>query len=245
MNGHTTKFCTKQHAAFTLIELLVVISIIAILASLLLPTISRSMEQARITKCRSNLRQVGVATTVFAGDNDGSFPQPLDNGLGRLNQPHWSYVAYSDGFIGVTGARNMGVLFEKGYFNNGEACYCPSQKKSSWQFDTYPEPWIGEGSPMVRAGYNYNIQADSSGYLLYNKISQHPATKIFAMDLTHAINNLAHGSLNPALWNVMYIDGSAHGKQSADAQEVMTSTAVVGNTWGPFQAVLAFLEEDN
>ncbi|MFH0965923.1 MAG: DUF1559 domain-containing protein, partial [Planctomycetota bacterium] len=59
---------------FTLIELLVVMVIIALLVGLLLPALGRAREEARKTQCRSNLRQIGLAVTMYAGDNRGWVP---------------------------------------------------------------------------------------------------------------------------------------------------------------------------
>ncbi len=58
----------RRRGGFTLIELLVVIAVIAMLMAILLPTLSRAREQAKGTRCLSNLKQIGIAMHAYAAD---------------------------------------------------------------------------------------------------------------------------------------------------------------------------------
>jgi prepilin-type N-terminal cleavage/methylation domain-containing protein/prepilin-type processing-associated H-X9-DG protein len=63
--------------AFTLIELLVVIAVIAILAALILPTLGRAKDAGRSTACVNNMRQIGIACTLYSGET-GHLPSFLE-----------------------------------------------------------------------------------------------------------------------------------------------------------------------
>ncbi|MFT3684187.1 MAG: type II secretion system protein [Phycisphaerales bacterium] len=136
--------CARK--GFTLLDVLVSLAVITVLIGLMLPALTAIRETSRKVVCSSNIRQVGLATAMYAEDykrklpysanfskfvsNNGFTPQSLMQA--RLGMPDDSTSKW-DG---------LGLLFGSGYCNAAQVYYCPSHR-SIHRYETYASGWAG------------------------------------------------------------------------------------------------------
>jgi prepilin-type N-terminal cleavage/methylation domain-containing protein/prepilin-type processing-associated H-X9-DG protein len=104
--------------AFTLIELLVVIAVIAILAALLLPALSRAKAQANSAACKNHLHQMGLALAMYVGENRDTYPAYRDD----------DGMPTSDlsGQLSLRWEGKLGLYYQLGWSNS--SYHCPGYK---------------------------------------------------------------------------------------------------------------------
>lgn len=152
----------KPKRAFTLIELLVVIAIIAILAAILFPVFAQAKNSAKQVVCVSNMRQIGLALTLYLSDNDDTWvPSVIDNPLPGFpaQQPWIGFdTQNSNGFPGWFGNMMLPATHQTRpggidtYLKNDEVKRCPS-RKPDWQ---------------MAIAYNFFSPPYNSAYYLVN-----------------------------------------------------------------------------
>jgi prepilin-type N-terminal cleavage/methylation domain-containing protein/prepilin-type processing-associated H-X9-DG protein len=163
--------------AFTLIELLVVIAIIAILASLLLPALSKAKQKAWTTNCTSNLKQIGLGMRMFADDNEDRYPESGGTIGWNPTDPNSSSNAWMQQIFGYV--QNTNVYHCPGnvqlplknqsafnYFNGARAAFIATGQEAAVNARQilFPAAYVLSGDTIDNGQYFSPDDADKDDY---------------------------------------------------------------------------------
>ena len=113
--------------AFSIVELLVVVAILAVLLAILVPSLSRAKELARLAVCMTQQKQIGVGLTEYADD----FRHVMPPG----NSTCWPYYGVDSTHSAGGGPMGLAFLITEEYVPNPLVFYCPSWKHPYHQYD--------------------------------------------------------------------------------------------------------------
>jgi prepilin-type N-terminal cleavage/methylation domain-containing protein/prepilin-type processing-associated H-X9-DG protein len=166
-----------ERKAFTLIELLVVIAILALLVSILLPSLQRAKDIAKQTGCLANLNSIGKACWIYATDNDGMFPGPSITG-GHTFRVAPGKVCPPWDPRGLPEVYGMAAVLDRAGCIDGhaDAWVCPA---AGHPYDEYGNSYAFTVARMLDDTPMERLERITSHWLMWDNYIQQPGTSGF------------------------------------------------------------------
>jgi prepilin-type N-terminal cleavage/methylation domain-containing protein len=222
-----------KYIGFTLVELLVVITIITVLASMLLPVLDQTINEARLISCSNNLKQINTGIMLYASDWNNYAPS---------NIPASAYFTHrlcgSGSSAQSRGPYNLGLLYES-YLPVPQIYYCPSQSNPTYSYNGSSNTFyletaadINSITSRVNSAYTYWLRRNTGKYgaiydgqaldcpVRQNEKIDNVATKAILCD--NAIKDSPH---LPDTFNVGFGDSSVQTIKSFELEVIPTTAS--------------------
>lgn len=218
----------KFSCFFTLTELLFITVIICILASILLPAASSTVNRAKLAACSNHLRQIGTATIIYAQDNTGLIPNIMPgmekNSIPIIRLPNRTFLA-------------LGRLLKAVYIPDIKIFGCPDSpgcepQEISINFQKTPMLWIAYlyrsqdcgFDPVLSSPNNQNRAYVTDFACITNEGRIFAPHNLSYNNILYADGHCESRTNSPAPFEYFTVQAARHGEMTPDCTSVWQST---------------------
>jgi prepilin-type N-terminal cleavage/methylation domain-containing protein/prepilin-type processing-associated H-X9-DG protein len=203
----------NKRSGFTLIELLVVVTIIAVLVSILLPSLHRARESARGTTCMNQLRQMGNALRMYLDDNTEHYPAAFKHQHTLDADEGWSWREAIYDYLGMGKYRDLGS-YSSPASQNVTIYTCPSDivnpfyslvaRRTSYAANTHYDYSVGKNDGVLGFDYYVAPEFDPAGYRKESYVTNPSGTFVVVDNcvpfMTYGWRNVSNSYVTEIYW---------------------------------------------